>query len=263
MAKPGILLVLAIGCMMMLMGCSEDSPMEFNHADGNDLASADDATFLLVDAKDPVGAESEPAFLLDGPGPFFFWALDLTEDQKDELKKIGESYRETVRQLEEQWRQADVPWEAVRAQRDSLHQVMHDEMVQLLTTEQQLVLQEIEAQLESGQYPSVVIERKVEFLTEELNLTPEQQGMIGNLLAEYGAMLVAARDTSQNPRDFHESMRSIMSDLDAQVTALLDDEQLKAYTALKEEHRPDREPGPPPGGPGDPGDRLPDGPDHP
>lgn len=253
--------------VIFLIGCSGDTPTEFEGVNRNGLASSEDATFLLVDAKDPVGAETEPAFLLDGPGPFFFWALDLTDEQKEQLREIGGQYRETFRQLEAQWRQGNTSWETIQSQRDSLHQLMHDEMVGILNEQQLAVLEEIEAQLESGQYPAIVIEKKVAFLTEKLSLTEDQQGEISELLADYGAQLLAVRDSSQNPRDFHEAMRSIMAELDEEVTALLDEQQLEAYDVLKEEHRPEHRPEGPPGhggpghhgGPGGPGGHEPPG----
>lgn len=211
-------------------GCSKEGP---NAPEGNFDAGP---AFLLISENDPLQLESDQAFMMDGTGPIFFDVLDLTEAQKTQIREIVQSYREQFRALHNNW-QNGASWEEIRSQRKALREQMHNEIMQVLTPEQQAIIQEIQDQLASGIYPDILVDKRLETLTDLLTLTPEQQDQIRPLLAQAGADMLAAREAAGNFRELRKALRTIFENLDQQISALLTPEQLAIYNDWKARHR--------------------------
>lgn len=200
------------------------------------LFELDDSEFLLIANDDPTELTSEPAFRLDGRGPMFFWVLDLTDDQKDQIKTISRGYKDEFRALHQQWRSGEVSFDEIKAQRDSLRNVIHEEILTVLTPDQIALLEDIQAQIDAGQYPTQVIEHRVAFLTDTLGLDTDQAQQISGILAQYGNELLAARANASDRREFRENARTILQAMDEAIAAVLTEDQLAIYRELKAKH---------------------------
>jgi Spy/CpxP family protein refolding chaperone len=193
-------------------------------------------TFLLVSEDDPLGLESDQAFLMDACGPIFFGVLDLTEEQKNQIRAIAQSYRKQFRALRGQWHNG-VSWEEIHERRKELHEKMYNEIFQVLTPEQRAIIQDIQEQIANGVYPDILVDHRLDKLTELLNLTTEQQNQIRPLLAQAGNDMLAARKTANNHQELREALRAIFENLDQQISSLLTEEQLAIFNEWKDSHR--------------------------
>lgn len=256
------LFLILLATVIVVTAC-EKNPLESSDLFADSFDALDKAT----DPEAPEGSGGQggtplPIFILDGPGPFFFWALDLSEDQIEQIKAIGESYRPQSNQGGPQGGPQDGrpggpqggppngplggPDSTAHAQREEQMQAMREEMFAVLTDAQKLLLAEIEAQLELGQYPDAAVEAKLTFLTEALGLDAGQQTEFTAIITEYGNRWIALRNT-EDRQEAHEAMRTLFEELDAAVIAVLSEEQITAYETLKTECKPE---GRGPGGPG-------------
>jgi Spy/CpxP family protein refolding chaperone len=222
---------IVLGLNLVLWSCSD----QYDQQSINNFDS-EGAAFLLEDEIDPLAIETDQAFMIDGHGPMYFRALDLTEEQKDQMHEIARSFRDEFHSMHQQWHNDRTSWEEIRAARDALRQQMYDLFVEILTEEQKAVLEEIEEQLANGQYPTIIIQKRVESLTKKLGLTPEQQAKISDLFAVYGALLLSARNESENRQVYHETRRAILSELNEKILDVLDDAQEALYQEMKKEH---------------------------
>ncbi len=196
-------------------------------------AFLDAPVFLLVDDSDPLNIETSTALKMDGIGPMYFRVLDLTTEQQDAIRAIAESYRDDFRALRAQWESGEVSWEDVQAQRQAIREQMNAEILALLTPDQLAIIEEIEAQLANGEFPTILIEHRLTWLTEQLTLTTEQQDAVRPVLAQHGADLLALRESSSDREEFRSNMAALMESLNQQFEAILTAEQYEIFQQLK------------------------------
>ncbi len=80
--------------------------------------------------------------------------------------------------------------------------------------------------------------RQLHMLAKRLNLTGDQQNQILPILTNRGQQMESLRsDTSLSPKDRHAKMRSIREDSDAQIRAVLNDQQKQAYEQMQQQMR--------------------------
>ena len=224
-----ILIIMSL-TTLTLISCNQETPVT-----QQSLApySQDDAVALyMLGNEEPIEAEQPGNFLLNGPGPFFLWVLDLTEEQKIMLREIGDKYRDEMRSLHMQARQERNP-EGLKAQHEELRQAMMEEIRDVLTEEQKVVLEQIRAQIEAGHFPDIVIEKRVAHFTELLELTADQQIDLADLMAGYGAKMLQIRNEEKDPRACHTEGRAIMQEYREAVKALLTEKQMALFEDLK------------------------------
>ncbi len=217
-----------------IMSCSQDTPVTQQSLASD---SQDDALALyLLGNEAPIEAEQVDNFMFHGPGPFFLWVLDLTDEQKESLKEIGDKYREQMHSLHMQARQEGHS-EDLRAMHEEIRQAMMEEIFEILTAGQKAVLDQIQTQIDAGQYPAIVIEKRVAHLTEILNLDEDQQTAIAELMSDYGAKILQLRADQTDPRQFHEAARTVMQEYREAIKAILNEEQLALFEELKAKFR--------------------------
>jgi hypothetical protein len=205
------------------MSCSQETPVTQQLNDTADQTEG--MSLYMLGNEEPIEAEHTANFLFHGPGPFFLWVLELSDEQKTALREIGETYREQMRNHHRQARHSR-DHEQLRSEHQALRQAMHEEILTILTDEQKAILAEIETQMEQGIYPEIVIEKRVEHLTDILDLNTDQQNALAALLADYGAQLIGIRNTYQDPREGHRAARSILQEFHHTFTDLLNEDQL-------------------------------------
>jgi Spy/CpxP family protein refolding chaperone len=233
MLKYSILSLVALSLVVILSSCQQtEQPME-------QYSLNDSPDFLLIDDEDPLNIETESAFMIDGTGPLYFSVLNLTDDQKEQIREIVGEFRSEFAGMCGKWRDG-TSWEDIKEERQALHDQIHAAIYEILTDEQKAILDDIQNQLENGQYPDLLVENKVARLTEALNLTDDQQNALTDLFKEYGTLLIATRDESGDKFEFIKVKMELFMELDGKIEALLTDEQLELYDALKAEHRENR-----------------------
>lgn len=80
--------------------------------------------------------------------------------------------------------------------------------------------------------------RQLHMLTKRLNLTGDQQNQILPILTNRAQQMENLRsDSSLAPKDRHAKMRAIREDGDAQIRALLNDQQKQAYDQMQQQMR--------------------------
>ena len=230
MSKTIFSFLLIIALMFSLQNCQQSETPNDSSLRNN---SANDASVLLVD-DDPTGLESNTdfAFMLDNRGMIFFFLLDLTDEQKAAIKAIHMEYRPGFKSFHGDWDRRKASWDDIKAQRDSVHALIYDEIIKLLTEDQKALLDEINTQLANGEYPTILVGHRVAKLDESLNLSEDQQNQIAVLFADYGAKILAARDASKNRIDFITARMTLGAELNEKITALLTAEQLDIYNSL-------------------------------
>jgi hypothetical protein len=218
---------------MFLVSCS-------NVTDPTVLADGE-VDFLLISDNDPIELASnssdatlDQAFLVDAHGPFMFWVLDLTDEQKSQMREIARSHREEFCGMRHEWHENETSWEEIKEKREAMRQAIFEEIFQILTPVQQAIVLEMQDQLANGQYPTAVIDKRVEFLTGELVLNENQQAQIAAWLEEYGALILAARESSETKQAFFEARQAIFLELDEKILSILDEDQVEKYLELKE-----------------------------
>jgi hypothetical protein len=229
MSMTSFLSLLVVSFLFVFSSC-QDSAEPVQQVNQNDSAE-----FLLIASEDPLNIETESAFMIDGAGPMYFAVLELTEEQKQQIEEIVSKYQEEFQGLCGSWREG-ISWENIREERQALREEINTAIYEILTDEQKAILDEIQEQLENGQYPDILVEKKVAHLTENLSLSSDQQAEITDLFKEYGNLLVASRDESQNRFDFLMAKRELFMELDSKIRALLTDDQLILYNEMKSEH---------------------------
>ena len=226
MLKNSLLTSIVLSVFLIISGCQESSdPVQQSTLN-------DSPDFLLIADEDPLDIETEPAFMIDGAGPMFFSVLDLTEEQKEQIKEIVQSFKDEFRGLCSRWTEG-TSWEDIREERRALHEQINAAIYEILTDEQKAIVDNIKSQLEDGQYPDILVEHKVAQLTEKLDLTTDQQEEIGILFKEYGTLLVSTRNESENRFEFMMAKMELFMELDQKIRALLTDEQLELYDEMK------------------------------
>jgi len=238
MRKQLIFISLFYTILVLIAGCSEQNATNPNSGPEPNFISIAGAYPLAESEDPPIGVPAGPVFILDGPGPFLFQALDLTDEQKERLKEIAVSYREKLEDLRAELRQSGISREAMHEKHLALRQEMYQEMKTILTGDQKTLLAEIESQLQQGIYPEVLIDKRIAHMTAELGLDESQQAALKIIFTDYGAQLLALRGSESDMRTIHIKVKAIMEALRTAITGVLNEEQIALFEArFQENHR--------------------------
>ena len=220
MLKYSLLSLLVLSLLISLTSCNQSEPQ----AQQSTLNDAPE--FLLIADEDPLNIEQDDAFIIDGAGPLYFWVLDLTDEQKEQIKEIVSEFRSDFVGLCGRWN-SGLSWEEIKEERQALREKIREAIYEILTDEQKTILDEIKTQLENGQYPDILVEKRVAFLTEQLDLMTEQQNQVTELYKEYGNLLIESRNESGDRFEFRMAKRELFMELDGKIKVLLTGEQLE------------------------------------
>lgn len=224
-----ILFVTAIS----MLACSQQDP---NDQANRNLFNTEAESMYLLGNEAPLEAEESVEFAFHGQRPFFLWVLDLTDEQKEQIQEIGEKYRPDMRGMCQRPGEY-ANWDSLKQAREEMHEAMFAEIYEILTEDQKTILAEIQAQLDAGQYPTIVIEKRIAHLTEKLGLSEDQQDQIADLMADYGAQILDLKNSSDDMLSVRQQSREIMQAYHAAFMALLTEEQQTAFKELRRELR--------------------------
>jgi hypothetical protein len=230
MLKYSFLSLVILSLLIFFSSCQQtEQPME-------QYSLNDSPDFLLIADEDPLNIEVESAFMIDGAGPLYFSVLNLSDEQKEQIREIVSEFRSDFAGMCGRWRDG-TSWEDIKQERQALREQIRLAIFEILTDEQKAILDDIKTQLENGQYPDIVVQNKVAYLTEQLNLDEDQITELTVLFKEFGTLLIASRDESGDRFEFMKSKIELFMELDGKIRALLTDEQLALYDELKSQHR--------------------------
>ena len=227
---------LVIALIFSITACNQSEPQSMEQPDFFQSMGGSDAEFLLVAYSDPLEIEQEEAFIVDGAGPMYFWVLDLTEEQRESIKAVVSELRPDFKEMCSRWTEGK-SWEDIHDERLALREKIRTAIYEILTDEQKVIVDKIADQLAKGEYPDIVVEKRIEYLTEQLNLADEQQTKIYDLFKQYGSLMIAARNASENPMDFRIAKYELFQELDSRIREILTEGQNELYDELKSKHR--------------------------
>jgi hypothetical protein len=230
MLKYSFLSLLVLSLLIIFTSCQESTePVQQSNFNGS-------PDFLLIADEDPLDIETESAFMIDGAGPMYFSVLDLTEEQKEQIKEIVSGFKEEFGGLCGRW-QEGTSWEDIKEERHAMREQIREAIYEILTDEQKAILDEIKTQLENGEYPDIIVENKVANLTEKLDLSTDQQAELTKLFKKYGTLLLESREEGGDRFTFMLAKMELFMELDSKIRALLTDKQLELYEEMKSEHK--------------------------
>jgi hypothetical protein len=169
MLNYSFLSLIVLSMLIIFSSCQESAePTQQSNFDGS-------PDFLLIADEDPLDMETESAFMIDGAGPMYFSLLNLTEEQKEQIKETVAGFKEEFGDLCGRWREG-TSWEDIREERQAMREKIREAVYEILTDDQKSILDDINAQLENGEYPDIIVENKVANLSGFINRTTGRSG---------------------------------------------------------------------------------------
>jgi Spy/CpxP family protein refolding chaperone len=228
MNKLFLTLVLAAMLVLGFYGCDTN--------EGNDALSPINEAFAAEGGLSK--GHSGDGFLFHRMG-FLSEVLNLNDEQKAQIQQLFEQRRENFRQTYKD-RKKDgegLSREEKKALRRQHREEMLNEIMPILTPEQQALANEIKATFERGEVPAILVEKRVEKLNEKLNLTPDQQAQLKTLFTETGQKMLALKNSDAGHQSARQEMKTLRRETDAKIQSILTPEQQKIYEELKAQRK--------------------------
>ena len=160
--------------------------------------------------------------------------LNLTDEQKAQLKEIMESKRELFKPHEGEFKER-LSFEDRKAKRKEVHESIKNEIYAVLTPEQQAKLDQLKSQLENGEVPQDLINLHIERLDTKLSLSEDQKNQIKNL--DTWEKLLLKNEPPENRREFFKQQREIHKEQAEQISNILTPEQKEIFNEMKTERK--------------------------
>ncbi|MFQ5822883.1 MAG: Spy/CpxP family protein refolding chaperone [bacterium] len=159
------------------------------------------------------------------------WAvLDLTEEQKAQIKEIIQSQRVNFKFLRGSF-ESRPSFEERKAKRNEMRESIHKEILAILTPEQRAKAEELKAQLERGEVPEELLNKRIEVLSAKLNLNEEQKSQIKAL--GFWQTLLSMKAESANRREFLQKRRELLKENKEKMLNILTPEQQSIFLEIK------------------------------
>lgn len=198
------------------------------------------------------GGPRDGGGLRDGLGPFA--DLDLSEAQRQALREAREAMGQTIRALREQVQNGELTREQFREAAAGAREQFHAAVQEILTPEQQALLQEkmkqrliarLEWQVERHEQQSA---RRLELLTKILGLDEAQVQTIGAIHDDAGAQLAALlaglKDDTLTAAEARAALGDLRKSTRNAIVSALNPEQVELFEQLLQLHRRGRRHGP-------------------
>lgn len=155
--------------------------------------------------------------------------LNLTETQKSQAKSILQESKDQAKLVREN---ASLTPEQKKARMKEIKRAGYDQFRQILTPEQQRTLDQKRTR---GEQRVKALKAKVQDARKELNLRPEQEARIKELMAARKDEVKALKaDTRLTPEQKRAEFKKMKDSVKAEVRRVLDPEQQKKYDAMTE-----------------------------
>jgi len=160
--------------------------------------------------------------------------LNVTDEQKAQIKEIMQSKREVFKPHEGQFKER-LSFEDRKAKRKEVHESIKNEIYAVLTPEQQAKLDQLKSQLENGEVPQDLINLHIERLDTKLSLSEDQKNQIKNL--DTWETLLLKNEPPENRREFFKQQREIHKEQAEQISNILTPEQKEIFNEMKTERK--------------------------
>ncbi|MFQ5637449.1 MAG: hypothetical protein ACE5IR_05590 [bacterium] len=199
-------------------------------ANGGGLAPISAESEML--AKTEIEAKLEE-FPGHGPGGGLISLLELSEEQKAQIKEIMQRHREQLKAKHGSF-EGRPSREAIKEKRREMRESLQKEIARVLTSDQQAKLDELKAQLERGEIPQELVERHVNRLSADLDLSEEQQSQVRALGLPH---LPHRRHRDKESRGDFQQNREQLKEYEQKLMAILTPEQQSRFREIKKERR--------------------------
>ena len=163
-----------------------------------------------------------------------FAVLDLSDEQRAQIKEILKSRREKFKAIRGQF-ETRPSFEEIRAKHKEMRESIKKEIHSILTPEQRAKAEELRAQLEKGEIPEQLIDKRIEVLNAKLNLTEEQKSQIKAL--GFGQTLLSMKAECENPRQFLQKRREFLKGREEKMLSILTPEQQSIFLEMQAQRK--------------------------
>ena len=145
--------------------------------------------------------------------------LDLSDTQKDHLREVLSQHKDELIEMHEAL-EADDPSDEMKEKHKALRETVHEQMMAILNEEQQEKVNALRTQLDNGEMPEFMIEKKLERMTEKLDLTEEQQAKVRALFDEMAEKHKKLFEAGMGRFEIREEMHAYVDDIKAKATPI-------------------------------------------
>ncbi len=167
-------------------------------------------------------------------GRGLFAVLDLTEEQRTQIQEILKSQRDKAKSMRGSYENRPT-FEERNAKRQEMRESVQKEIYAVLTTEQQAKLDDLTAQLKSGNIPGELIDLRIKHLDEKLNLTEEQKSQVKALITEQTPPEL--KTGIKGHRGFSRKRREQFKEYEEKMLNILTPEQQAIYQEMKTQRK--------------------------
>ena len=148
--------------------------------------------------------------------------LNLTDDQKAQMKSLNESFRQQMQELS---KNTNVSADELKSKHDALIKDHRERMNAILTAKQRTQMQAMKQEYGHGKDRGAR-SRRFEEMTKNLNLTPEQSAKMETLSKKLKTDIQSIRqNTALGQGEKKDQMRALMKKHKEDMESLLTDEQ--------------------------------------
>ena len=173
-----------------------------------------------------------------GPGMHhdngIFAVLNVTEEQKTQIHDLIKAKMEEMRPKERPQQRPSK--EERQAKREEMRKAIEQEILKVLTPEQQSKFTLLKTQLENGKMPVELIDYRIAKLDEKLNLTDEQKNQL-KALDTWDKLVQARNARRENPDEARGKMKDVFQEHEQQILSILTPDQKVIFEQMKAERR--------------------------
>ncbi|MCH8020636.1 hypothetical protein IH785_12325 [candidate division KSB1 bacterium] len=160
--------------------------------------------------------------------------LNVTDEQKAQIKEIRQSKRQLFKPHEGQFKER-LSFEDRKAKRKEVHESIKNEIYAVLTPEQQAKLDQLKSQLENGEVPQDLINLHIERLDTKLSLSEEQKNQIRAL--DTWEKLLLKHELQENRRGFFMQKKELYEEHAEKISNILTPEQKEVFLEMQMERK--------------------------
>ena len=188
------------------------------------------ACLLLVTVNTQAQGPGHPGKHHRGEGGIFH-QLNLSEDQKAELKTQREAFK---KQMEALKKKEDITVKEWRQQKETLLKQQHEQMQSLLTADQKAQLEKMKKDRKAMR--EVHAKARMEKMKIKLGLSNEQSARLEKQRTALESQLKAIRESQADRNKKHEQVKELMQKHKEDMKSVLTEEQKKKMEEMRKQH---------------------------
>ena len=161
-----------------------------------------------------------------------FEKLNLTQDQKDQMKSLNDDFRKQMQELK---KNEDITVKDWNTRKETLSKNHREKIQNLLTNEQKLQLKKIKQEQRTNH--EAFSKARMEKMSERLNLNKEQKEKLGSLRSGMSEKIKTIRSNeSLSQEQKKDQVKELMKAQKEEMKSILTDEQFKKMQEMKSHH---------------------------